>query len=51
MIRAKEDAIVTKRPRVTKSLREAVTKVGRPKLHKSDADKQRAYRMRKRATA
>jgi hypothetical protein len=49
MIRIKQDVTkrVTKHSLVTKSLRESVTKVGRPRKHASDAERQRAYRERK----
>lgn len=55
MIRLKDEK--PKRETVTKLLRATVTKVqrvtkvkmGRPKVHESDADRQRAYRARKKA--
>lgn len=61
MIRIKPDE---PRPAVTEKLRDTVTKPvtkssgvtiarkgGRPKVHKTDADRQRAYRQRKASTA
>lgn len=51
--------VVTKRPRVTKSLKAAANNVtpaqvksaGRPRRHSDDAERQRAYRARKAANA
>lgn len=51
-MRAKKAAEpVTKLAAVTKSSGKSKVKVGRPKIHASAADRQRACRARKRATA
>ena len=48
VIKIKDEA-VTKRPTVTKVVKSVTKLMGRPRTHETGADRQRAYRERKKA--